>query len=288
MAKIRKRLDPKIKKKVLDECGNKCANPGCSNWRSHIHHIEHWAVYESNDERILIPVCPSCHDAIHHGSIKIDDEKLYEWKKIERPLQSGRAHIYIEPSQDIKLLTGTIALATKNRKVTVFKLSDNNKLSFKILDGEISLVNLKISNLSNKEVLKVSDNHVRVHDLETVTFKQIPGHIIVSIKNAEQYINSSLLKKMKDEQPEFCSNSELILLELEVLKPGLVKVKGCWADDEKAVIITDKSLSFLNESLQRPLSMVGDGEDSVLVYTGSVDCSLFGFKNGSNNSALKI
>lgn len=126
VAKTRKRLDPKTKKKVLDECGNKCANPGCANWRTHIHHIEHWAIYESNDEKILIPVCPSCHDAIHHGSIKIDDEKLYEWKNIERPLHSGRAHIYIEPSQNIKLLTGTIALSTKNRKVTIFKLSENN------------------------------------------------------------------------------------------------------------------------------------------------------------------
>ncbi|CAM4210320.1 HNH endonuclease signature motif containing protein [Vibrio neonatus] len=288
MAKSRKKLDPKIKQKVLDECGNKCANPGCSNLRSHIHHIEHWAIYESNDEKILIPVCPSCHDAIHYGSIKIDDKKLYEWKNIDRPLQSGRSHIYIEPSRNIKLLTGTIALSTKNRKVTIFKLSENNKLSFKILDGEISLINLKISNLKNKEVLKVSDNHVKVHDLESITFKQVPGHIIASTKNAEQYIDSYLLEKMKIEQPDYHVNSELILLELEVMKPGLVKVMGCWADDEKAVIITNKSLSFLSHDLQQPLSMVGDGENSVLMYTGSVDCSLFGFKKDSSNSALKI
>lgn len=149
---------------------------------------------------------------------------------------------------------------------------------------------MKISNLESIEVLKVTDNHVKVHDLENITFKQVPGHIIVSTKNAEQYIDSYLLEKMKTEQPDYHVNSELILLELEVLKPGLVKVKvkGCWADDEKAVIITDKSLSFLNRDLQRPLSMVGDGENSVLMYTGSVDCSLFGFKKDSSNSALKI
>ncbi|WP_368192929.1 HNH endonuclease signature motif containing protein [Aeromonas sp. s8] len=288
MNKIRKKLDPKIKKKILDECGNKCANPGCSNWRTHVHHIEHWAVYGSNDEKILIPVCPSCHDAIHHGSIEIDDETLYKWKDIERPIKSGRAHIYVEPSKDIKLLTGTIAIATKNRKVTVFKLSDNNKLSFKILDGDISLVNLKISNLSGKEVLKVSDNHIKVHDLNQVGFQQVPGHIVVTTVKAEQHLAPTLLKKMLIEQPDFYNGSELLLLELEVLKPGLVKVKGCWADHDKAVIITDKSLSFLNNQLQRPLSMVGYGEDSVLFYTGSVDCSLFGFKQDSDTSALKI
>ncbi|EPM8857397.1 HNH endonuclease signature motif containing protein [Vibrio parahaemolyticus] len=288
MSKVRKKIDPKIKKKVIDECGNKCANPGCANWRTHVHHIEHWAIYGSNDEKILIPVCPSCHDAIHHGSIKIDDETLYKWKSIDRPIQSGRAHIYVEPSKNIKLLTGTIALATKNRKVTIFKLSDNNKLSFKILDGEISLVNLKISNLSGKEVLKVSDNYIKVHDINQVTFQQVPGHIVVTTANAEQYLAPTLLDKMLEEQPDFYNGSELVLLDLEVLKPGLVKVKGCWADNDKAVIITDKSLSFLNNELRRPLSMVGHGEDSVLVYTGSVDCSLFGFKQGSDTSALKI
>ena len=58
MAKPRKKLKPAEKLAIVEEAGSKCANPRCSNWRVHIHHIKHWAVYESNDQKILIAVCP--------------------------------------------------------------------------------------------------------------------------------------------------------------------------------------------------------------------------------------
>ncbi len=108
MAKTRIKLKPSEKLAIVREAGNKCANPGCSNWRTHIHHIKHWAVYASNDQSILIAVCPSCHDAIHHGQLNISDETLYTWKGIERESVPKATHIYVEPSENIKLLTGTI------------------------------------------------------------------------------------------------------------------------------------------------------------------------------------
>jgi HNH endonuclease len=138
MAKRRKKLKPAVKRQIIEEAGNKCANPGCSNWRVHIHHIKHWSVYESDDPKILIAVCPSCHDAIHQGSLKISDELLYKWKSIKRPKKPISTHMYTEPSKQIKLLTGTIALSTKNEGATVFELAENNKLSFRILEGDIA------------------------------------------------------------------------------------------------------------------------------------------------------
>ena len=58
-------VDPKVKKRLIQEAGNKCANPGCPVRRTHTHHIRKWAVYQTNDEQEMIAVCPSCHDAIH-------------------------------------------------------------------------------------------------------------------------------------------------------------------------------------------------------------------------------
>lgn len=287
MAKKRKKIKPAVKRQIIEEAGNKCANPGCSNWRVHIHHIKHWAIYQSDDPSILIAVCPSCHDAIHHGSLEFSDELLYEWKGIERTEKPNASHVYIEPADSIKLLTGSIALSSKNEGATIFELAENNKLSFRILDGDIALLNLKVSDLNGDEKLKVSDNHVRIHDTTTLSFNQVPGHVKVATTEIESFLSESFVEKMRVQKPEFASNGEIVLLELEVIKPGVVKVCGCWADNEKAVVITEDSLSFIKPELEQPLSMVGEGENSVLMYAGPVDCSLFGFKS-ENTGALKI
>lgn len=278
MKEIRKKLKPLAKIAIIKEAGNKCANPGCSNWRVHIHHIKHWAVYESNDQSILIAVCPSCHDAIHYGQLNISDDTLFKWKGIKRESKPKTTHLYVEPSQEIKLLTGTIALSTTNESATIFELSENNKLSFRVLDSDINLLNIAISDLQGNEVLKVKDNYIKIQDDSLVSFKQVPGHVRISTNHVENFLPVRFLQIMKAEQPDYAKNDEAVLLDLEVIKPGLVRVKGCWADNRVAVVITDYSLSFLRDGLQRPLSMVGDGENSVLMFAGPVTSAMFGFK----------
>jgi hypothetical protein len=274
----RKKLKPAEKAAIVEEAGNKCANPGCSNWRVHIHHIKHWAVYESNDQSILIAVCPSCHDAIHHGQLNITDETLYAWKGIERSSKPKTTHIYVEPSENIKLLAGSIALSSTNESATIFELSENNKLSFRVLDGDINLLNIAISDIHGNDVIKVKDNYIKILDDNLVSFEQVPGHVRISTSHADDFIPSRFLNIMRAEQPDFAIMGSAILLELEVVKPGLVRVKGCWADNRVAVIITDSSLSFIRDGLQRPLSMVGAGEETVFMPAGPVTSALFGFK----------
>jgi len=283
MAKKRKKLKPAEKRVIVEEAGNKCANPGCSNWRVHIHHIKHWAVYESNDPSILIAVCPSCHDAIHHGQLKITDETLYAWKGIERPSRPETTHIFVEASEDIKLLTGTIALSTSNERATVFKLSENCELSFRILDNDINLLNISISSLDGNIVLSVIDNYVKVRDSRLVTFEQVPGHVSIKARSVTHFLPERFLKMMQQEQPSYAKDGSIILLDLEVLKPGLVRVKGCWADEDVAAIITNESLSFLHDGLKKPLSLIGHGEKSVLRFTGSVTGEMFGLKPNESN-----
>lgn len=286
MTKKRK-LKPIDKMRIAEEAGGKCANPGCSNWRTHIHHIKHWAIYESDDPEILIAVCPSCHDAIHHGSLEFNDDILYQWKNIIRPKKPSYTHIDVEPSKNIKLLTGSIAIATTNSEVSVFELSEHNKLGFRILDDDLHLSNLKISDLSGAEKIKVTDNHVRVHDNDTLVFEQVPGHIKVSTQNANSFISAELVEKMKIQQPNFLLNGELILLEMQVLKPGLIKIKGCWADNERAVIITDDALTFITPGMRCPLIMKGAGENSVIVHSRSINLATLGFKD-TNTSLFKM
>src|SRR5471032_2843818 len=98
MAKQQRKITPALKRQLIEQAGGKCANPGCSNWRVHIHHIKHWAVYKVHNAGDMIAVCPSCHDSIHYGRLAIPDEVLYHWKGIARPAVPESAHIYVEPA----------------------------------------------------------------------------------------------------------------------------------------------------------------------------------------------
>ncbi|MBD2491986.1 HNH endonuclease [Aulosira sp. FACHB-615] len=287
MVKKRKDINKKIKNQIIEEAGYKCANPGCPNWRAEIHHIKEWAVFGSNDPSILIALCPSCHDAVHNGKLKIPDELLYSWKSIQRKDEHSFAHLYVEPSQEIKLLTGQIALTTINNNITIFEISNQNRFSFRLLNNNIVLINLTITSLSGKEVLNVIDNYTNVYAKDSVTFNYIPGHIKIFTKNADLFISSESVRKMRTVEPDFLYDNELILLELQVVKPGHIKVKGCWSDKDYTIIITDQSLAFIKDSRKAPLRIMGGGDNTVIRYIGSVDCALFGFRD-KNTGALKI
>lgn len=129
MAKKRTAIPPKIKEQLRIEAGNKCANPGCNILRTHIHHIEHWAVYGNHDDKQMIAVCPSCHDAIHHGKIPLTDETIYNWKKIDYSTEFIRDHLYITPNTTSKILFGSISIEIPQETI-IFQLSPNNQLRF--------------------------------------------------------------------------------------------------------------------------------------------------------------
>jgi hypothetical protein len=81
---------------------------------------------------------------------------------------------------------------------------------------------------------------------------------------------------MRRHDPTFGSDGRLILTELTVVRPGIVRVKGCWTTEEFSIVITEDHLSFCYPNLAQPVSLIGEGEDTVLVYSGPVTTSVFG------------
>jgi hypothetical protein len=67
MVEQREKVSRQVKRALVYEAWNKCANPGCSNYRTvTCTTFREWAVYETNDqERNMIVTCSSCHDAVH-------------------------------------------------------------------------------------------------------------------------------------------------------------------------------------------------------------------------------
>lgn len=274
MADAQRKIKPALKRLLIDEAGGKCANPGCSNWRTHIHHIKHWAVYKTHGAADMIAICPSCHDAVHHGRLAISDEVLYGWKSVARRDRPEAAFVYVEPATELKLLTGSICLATSNEQAAVFHLSNSNHLKFRVLDGDLLQVSAKVQDQRGKELLRVVENHVRVARNRSVVFEHRAGRARVTLPLSD-FVPSWLVEQVRYQDSTFALGGVVVALDLEVMKPGLVRVRGCWPDRNEGVVITDSSLSFCRRGLRQPISMVGAGEASVIHYAGPVTTSIF-------------
>lgn len=275
MAKHRPSVPRALRRLLLREAGGKCANPGCSNYRTELHHIAEWAVYESHDSKDMIAICPSCHGAAHHGTLRIDDETLRRWKRIDRD-HARRDHLYVESGHSTKLLLGTIAV-TGDVGVTVFDLGATTQLGFRVADSDIMLLNLRVSTYSGDEVLRVVASHVSRIEDGGIQYDRRPGKIRVTAAVSDRFLPEWALQRMRAQEPAYAASGELVLLDLEVLEPGLVKVQGVWASDDRVVIVSEERLAFIWPALREPMSMVGAGKDSVLHYNGPITSELFGF-----------
>lgn len=265
------------KRALVREAGGKCANPGCPNRLTEFHHVREWAVYRTHDAGHMIAVCPACHDGVDRGTLLIDDETLYAWKRIARTSVAARGHIYVEPGEEAKLLLGSIAVRGEDAGLVAFELSDTNRLSFALRDGDVVLLNLAVTDRRGREIVKVVDGHVEVLDEDAATFEQRPGRVKVTVPAHGRYLAHRAVEMMRVQEPEFANDGRLTLLDLEVVEPGLVRVQGVWSRGVDAVVITTERLAFVSIAPERsePISLTGEGAESVLHHTGPITTALF-------------
>jgi len=270
MATRRKRISKTQKRQLVQEAGGKCANPGCSRWRTHIHHIQQWSVYKADDSDHMIAVCPSCHDEIHYGG-GINDELLYKWKKIPRNHHTDIAgHIYVEPSTEIRVLTGSMCVTT-DTEAAVFKLSNSNKFTFKVSgDGDIFLANCTIKDLSGAYLVRAFDNHFKIKRDKIITVDQRTGKIRVTVLDANRYLPAWTLKIMWRALPDFVHNNRTTVFDLEVIRPGVVRLQGVFVADDAVLAITDEKIYVLRPELNGPVAFVGQGEGTEIRLSGPI------------------
>jgi hypothetical protein len=287
VAKPRPSVPEATKVALRAQAGGKCANPGCPALRTHLHHIHEWAVYQSHDGEHMIAICPTCHDAIHTGQMRITDDVVRRWKSLSRTDDARRGHVYVEPSRQAKLLLGSIAV-TGDAGLLVFQLSSGNTLSFALKDEEIILLSLKITDRRRREVVRLVDGYVRV-STEDVHYETRPGRHVVSAPMQPRYLPKWACMRIQRNEPGFAQGERTTLLDLEVLAPGLVRVQGVWMEDSYGTVITSEMIHFVQArpELQGSIAMCGAGADTVLHYTGPITTALFGF-DPTGSSALDV
>ena len=243
------------------------------NFRTHLHHIEEWAVYETHDGATMIALCPTCHDAVHHGPLEISDETLSQWKGVPRlAAEQIRDHIYVEPGPP-QLLLGTFKV-TCPEGIKVLEFGESNRLAFSLEEGDVLLLNLSVAARDGREVLKVIHGHVIGSVPDTIRYERVPGHIRVTAPASPEFIPEWVVPMMREQQPEFAADGDILLLDLEVVEPGLVRVQGVWAEEERAIVITREMMSMLRPGLREPISLIG-GPDTQLYRDGPLTGALF-------------
>jgi hypothetical protein len=267
-----------MKRVLIEQAGEKCANPGCPNRLVELHHIREWHVYQTHDAEHMIALCAACHDSVDRGQLQISDEALYRWKGIDRRGASHTGHIFVEPGGAPRLLLGSITLQG-NSGIVVFDFSKRQRLSFAVRDSEIMLLNVKISDPAGNLLLDVVDGYVRKRE-PSIELRTRPGAVEVPVEFDSQlipgWVRAALLRE-DDRYGEY----PLSLLAMEVIDRGLVRVEGLWLDTYNGVVITRERLSFVSRGRPRPVTLVGEGEKSIINYVGPIDASVFGLGSGS-------
>jgi hypothetical protein len=268
-----------VKEHLREEVSGKCANPGCSTQRTHIHHIAEWAVYETHDGDDMIAVCPTCHDAIHHGKLLIDDKTVRRWKAIPRSGRVRRAHLYVEPSESErpKFLFGQIAI-TGVSGVTVFDLGPSARLGFKLADGELMLTDLAVATRDGEEILRVVANHMQYPPKAGVEFNVQPGHIRATAPVADRFLPALAIEHLRVGEPDFAQDGRLVLLDLEVVEPGHVRVQGVWSNPRSAVVSTARALYLVTGPKMIVVALRGKDEAEIF-QAGATTTPLFGFNS---------
>lgn len=274
-----RKIPAKTKSNLLESAGNKCSNPGCFNTTIEYHHIQEWAIVKSHNEKDMIAICPTCHDAAHRGELKISEKTLYEWKNINRtPSSPKRSFLYVEPGNTTKILMGSIALQqSKPGRTIVFNHSKDSHLSFTV-DDDILDISTQISDHSNNTLIKVNRNHTTDFTNGQLKILSIPGRFKVSAPVNLWLLPAHALFKMRKEEPDYAQNDIVTVLDIEVVKPGHVRIEGFWNNGFDTIISTKNRLSFVGLHAPEPQSIMGDGEDSVLLYDGPMEQALFSIR----------
>lgn len=272
MAHSRPSVSPMIKAQLVEQAGGKCVNPGCSNVLVEFHHIREWHVYKTHDVDHMVAVCGACHDSVNRGRLQISDDDVYAWKGVTRGAERV-GHVFIEPAgRPPLLLMGSFALQGEAGLI-VFDFADEHRLSFAVSDGDILLLNLRVASFDAETLIDVVDGYVRRRS-ERIEITSRPGHIKVSAGMQSEFVPAWLRAKLLDYDPMFGIEG-MPLIEIKVVRPGVVRVNGIWCSKDHAVIGTNRVFSSVAR-FGNPLVIVGEGEETVLNYTGPIGSHVFG------------
>jgi hypothetical protein len=263
---LRPKVPARILRKLLADAGGKCANPGCSATIVDLHHIKEWHTYRTHHPIDMIAVCPSCHAEVHRGTLSVDDETIRYWKSIRRPsIPRAQDHLYIERGGSCTVMLGSL-YATNGPEnpdgIIVFELSQSNRMSFRVVEGDIFFLNLTVADTAGHEIVRVTDNHLSRAVMEPIRLDRRTGKYQITAPATNEYIPSWVVAQFeKGNRPqELHRDGRFTLLDLEVVDRGVVKIQGVWVEGDRAIVIQRQSISICAPRFGGFVHVMGYGE----------------------------
>jgi hypothetical protein len=274
MALYRPKVPAPIKRALVDECGGKCANPGCPVTILEFHHIKQWAVYQTHDEKIMIALCPTCHASVERGSLTIDDDDLYRWKGIKRSPSTYTGMLYVEPGPMPRVVLGDIQF-TGPQGAAILEF-ENTKLTLTVREQELVILDLEIIDSRGKPLVGVTNNYVRQRKpLAIVT--QRTGRFRVQAPNVTDIFPGWAIECLSGVPHAGIDLAGFPALDMHVLEPGAVRIKGVFLGNNGGIVIDDYRIWLLSRAKKIAIAMVVQGKGRATFHVlGPIDQSVFG------------
>jgi hypothetical protein len=193
--------------------------------------------------------------------------------------------VTIPPSGEQKLLLGSVAMRSKSTFV-VFDSGIEGQMAFQV-DPDAGLLRLDstITTLDGALLLQLNNNHVLTQDAQLV-LEQRPGKVRVSYPDWPNLMPLWAYTQFLRFMPMDVMAGPP-LLDVEVLRAGLVRVSGIWGTKRGALVITDNDiLIFAHPNGDRPSVVRGFGETTVFELDGPD--VLFGINKLPGGAALNF
>jgi hypothetical protein len=147
----------------------------------------------------------------------------------------------------------------------------SNKFTFRISgDGDIFLASCAIRDLSGAYLVRAFDNYLKIKQGDMLSVERRIGKITVKVLDAARYLPAWTLKIMWRALPDFVHNNRAVVFDLEVIRPGVVRLKGVFVADDAVLAITKDKVYLLRPELNGPLALVGRGDGTEIRLSGPV------------------
>jgi hypothetical protein len=169
-----------------------------------------------------------------------------------------------------------MAVMTTEGQAAIFTLSNHNKFEFRVAgDDDIFVASAIIKDLTGRTLVRATESYFRITQDKSVQIDRRAGLIRVVVLNASTFLPEWVIRKMWRAVPDFVEADRVVAFELEVTRPGVVRLRGAFVANDAALVITKDKIYFLRPEMGGPVALEGEGEETIIQVSGPVTRTAF-------------
>lgn len=240
-----------------------------------LHHIREWAVYQTHDLQHMIALCPTCHEQVHRGQLRISDSELYAWKQQLRR-SDGHSHtaLYVAPSTDRKLYFGFVGVVVTDRK-SILQIASGNSVTVEFRDDDLLLVDVTLTSRGGTRLVRLTNGTFSTERVSDVRFLTRTGLVELTAPDTSPIVPRWVLNRLRT-VPGHSFGNRVVLFRATVIAPGRVLLEGLWAMHDRAIVATADAIFWVSRTHSEPIMFFSSGHGEVGYRAGPMSVPVFG------------